>query len=79
MHISRAKQSVEVCKIISNIALYPEKLLIESTRSLDYEFLKKGSEKADGINDVEEFGITEVSKKLSLALKLKLWWDKLEN
>lgn len=29
---------------------------------MDYEFLKKGSERADGINDVEEFGITEVSK-----------------
>ena len=28
---------------------------------MDYEFLKKGSEKADGINDIEEFGITEVS------------------
>ena len=30
---------------------------------MDYEFLKKGSERADGSNDVEEFGITEVSKK----------------
>lgn len=37
---------------------------------MDYEFLKKGSERADGINDVEEFGITEVSKKLSLVLEL---------
>ncbi|XP_078356620.1 myosin-16-like [Oculina patagonica] len=38
------------------------KLLLDSTKSGDYEFLKKGSEKADGINDVEEFEITEVSK-----------------
>lgn len=50
--------------IIINIVLYPEKLLIESTKSVDYEFLKKGSERADGINDVEEFGITEVIKKV---------------
>lgn len=45
-----------------SIVLYPEKLLIESNKAVDYEFLKKGSERADGINDVEEFGITEVSK-----------------
>ena len=43
------------------IFLLLEKLLIESNKSVDYEFLKKGSEKADGINDVEEFKITEVS------------------
>lgn len=40
-----------------------EKLLIESNKSSDYEFLKKGSERADGINDVEEFGITEQAAK----------------
>lgn len=44
-----------------SIFLLLEKLLIESNKSVDYEFLKKGSEKADGINDVEEFKITEVS------------------
>lgn len=38
-----------------------DKLLIESTKSGDYEILKKGAERADGINDVEEFKITEVS------------------
>jgi len=54
--------------MIVHIVLYPEKLLIESNKSIDYEFLKKGSERADGINDVEEFNITEVSKKLSLVL-----------
>ena len=43
------------------LILFLEKLLIESTKSGDYEFLKKGSEKADGINDVEEFRVTEVS------------------
>jgi len=46
------------------VVSYPEKLLIESTKSGDYEILKKGAEKADGINDVEEFGITEVSQAI---------------
>lgn len=39
-----------------------DKLLIESTKSSDYDILKKGAEKADGINDVEEFRVTEVRK-----------------
>ena len=44
-----------------NFFLTSDKLLIESTKSGDYEILKKGAERADGINDVEEFKITEVS------------------
>lgn len=39
-----------------------DKLLIESTKSSDYDILKKGAEKADGIDDVEEFRVTEVRK-----------------
>ena len=38
-----------------------DKLLIETTKSSDYDILKKGAEKADGINDVEEFRVTEVT------------------
>ena len=44
-----------------NLFLTSDNLLIESTKSGDYEILKKGAERADGINDVEEFKITEVS------------------
>ena len=44
-----------------HILFYTGKLLIDSNKSGDYEILKKGAERADGINDVEEFNITEVS------------------
>lgn len=45
-----------------NIALLPDKLLIESNKAGSYAYLERGSDKADGINDVEEFQITEVSQ-----------------
>lgn len=38
-----------------------DKLLIETTKASDYDILKKGAEKADGIDDVEEFRVTEVT------------------
>lgn len=40
--------------------LIADDLLIESSRKDDYPFLERGSEIAEGIDDVEEFHITEV-------------------
>lgn len=42
---------------------------------MDYEFFKKGFERVDGINDVEEFGIIEVSK--SWVWYLNLCYDEI--
>ena len=59
--IPRYRDSLTYGLFICSICV-SEKLLLTSLKTQDYNFLVKGCETADGIDDHEEFKATEVKK-----------------